>query len=197
MKQYEPLKNGNSKLTKGIWIFNLPPGKSCLRCKDCYTTCYAMKAYRQYSTVRACWDKHYDLARNDLDGLRHMITFQLAKLLRAGKEIKAVRIHSAGDFFSQEYVDMWQLIANMFPQVKFFAFTKSLDRLDFSRLMACENVNIINSFYDEHLNYGDREHISMLQQKYDTFVCPGSQKEKCGDICDYCFTNDRPCFLIH
>lgn len=42
------------------------------------------------------------------------------------KNCKAVRIHAAGDFFNQEYFDMWLDLARVHPGVEFWAFTKSL-----------------------------------------------------------------------
>jgi hypothetical protein len=42
------------------------------------------------------------------------------------KDCKAVRIHASGDFFNQEYFNMWIEIANENPTVEFWAYTKSL-----------------------------------------------------------------------
>ena len=39
---------------------------------------------------------------------------------------KHVRIHSAGDFFSQKYFDMWLQLCRDNPDVEFWAYTKSL-----------------------------------------------------------------------
>lgn len=45
-----------------------------------------------------------------------------------------MRIHVGGDFFSQAYFDAWTTVARRRPQVKFYAYTKSLqywtERLD-------------------------------------------------------------------
>jgi hypothetical protein len=41
------------------------------------------------------------------------------------KKPSLFRIHSAGDFFSQEYLNMWYRIAGQFPLIKFLAFTKN------------------------------------------------------------------------
>jgi hypothetical protein len=42
------------------------------------------------------------------------------------KDCKAVRIHAAGDFFNQDYFNMWIELANENPEVEFWAYTKSL-----------------------------------------------------------------------
>jgi hypothetical protein len=45
--------------------------------------------------------------------------------------LRAVRIHEAGDFYSQDYLDKWVRVARALPELIFFAFTKSY-WLDFS-----------------------------------------------------------------
>jgi hypothetical protein len=42
-------------------------------------------------------------------------------------EAKAIRIHASGDFFNQQYFDMWIDIAKDNPDVEFWAYTKSLN----------------------------------------------------------------------
>jgi len=39
---------------------------------------------------------------------------------------KQVRIHAGGDFFSQHYFDAWLIVAEQRPDVRFWAFTKSI-----------------------------------------------------------------------
>jgi len=46
---YDPFSYGNSKLSNNIMIFSLLPVVTCLNCKDCKKTCYAVKATRQYA----------------------------------------------------------------------------------------------------------------------------------------------------
>jgi hypothetical protein len=40
---------------------------------------------------------------------------------------KAVRIHMSGDFYSQDYFDLWLDICRKNPDVEFWAYTKSLE----------------------------------------------------------------------
>ena len=42
------------------------------------------------------------------------------------KNIKKVRIHSSGDFFSGEYLRVWVAVARLNPQLKFYCYSKSL-----------------------------------------------------------------------
>ena len=43
------------------------------------------------------------------------------------KNATAVRIHMSGDFYSQEYFDMWLKICESNPNVEFWAYTKSVN----------------------------------------------------------------------
>ncbi len=42
------------------------------------------------------------------------------------KNTGIVRIHVAGDFFSQQYLDAWYIVALRNPNILFYAYTKSL-----------------------------------------------------------------------
>lgn len=55
-----------------------------------------------------------------------------------------VRLHVTGDFFSQEYLEMWARVCEKYPSVKFYAYTKS-HHLDFNNLDVLDNVRIIRS----------------------------------------------------
>ena len=132
------LVSGNKKLDKSILIFNLPPGKSCKNCKSCYDTCYARKAYRQYPNVRKAWDYNLSQAKNG-----NFVRSIISEL--NGTTKNSIRIHSAGDFFSQEYINAWHRIIKQFPNKQFYAYTKVKAMFDFSRIEQLINFNLINS----------------------------------------------------
>ena len=56
------------------------------------------------------------------------------------KNIKKVRIHSSGDFFSGEYLRCWLAVARLNPQLKFYCYSKSLNLFG-------TNVSIPSNFY--------------------------------------------------
>lgn len=192
-KQVDILKKGNAKL-KNMLVYSHSPVKGCLDCSECASTCYAVKSYRQYPNVKTAWDRNLKMVKEDLNTFKVRIAVQL---LRA-KE-KVVRIHASGDFISQEYVEAWAEIARDFPEINFYAYTKSLDRWDYSSLTALQNVNIIDSFIDGMLNYGDKAHVEKLVTEKGAFLCPATvdKSVKCGQECDYCVKGDRVCFLQH
>jgi hypothetical protein len=66
----------------------------------------------------------------------------------------AVRVHSSGDFYSTEYIEMWKYIAVAHPAVHFWAYTRSWavlelqDRLE--ELHRCPNFQLFAS-WDESM----------------------------------------------
>ena len=188
------LQAGNKKLSRDILIFNLPPGKSCLNCKECYKTCYARKAYKQYPNVRISWNYNLDIAKNNPDKLFNSIVNQLKN---TKKDI--IRIHSSGDFFSQDYIDLWEKIIKSFPDKKFYVYTKVNKLLDFSNIKKFNNFNLIESFIDGYLNYGSIDYCNKLVKNHGAFLCPATKGKgiTCGRDCNYCINNSRPVFIEH
>ena len=188
------LQAGNKKLSRDILIFNLPPGKSCLNCKECYKTCYARKAYKQYPNVKISWNYNLELAKNDPEKLFNSIVNQLKSTKK-----NIIRIHSSGDFFSQDYIDLWEKIIKSFPDKRFYVYTKVNKLLDFSNIRKLNNFNLIKSFIDGYLNYGSIDYCNKLVKNHGAFLCPATKGKgiRCGQDCNYCINNSRPVFIEH
>lgn len=125
--------NGFQRKTKYytgvVYEWNLPTGTTCPFAKECKVTvdrntgkfsvkkgqyrCYAASAER-FPGVRASRWKNFEQV---LNGVKPNIP----------PKCKAVRIHMSGDFFNQEYFDMWLSVAKENPSVEFWAYTKSLN----------------------------------------------------------------------
>lgn len=188
------LKNGNKKL-KNMLVYSHAPIKGCLDCSSCASTCYAVKSYKQYPNVKSAWDRNLKLVKNNLDVFKVQITKELVKTRK-----KTVRIHSSGDFISQAYIEAWAEIAEGFPEISFYTYTKSMGRFDFTSLKNLSNVNIIDSFLPNGLkNYGSLEYCLEAEKKYDSFICPATldKNVKCGEGCNYCVQNNNVVFLEH
>lgn len=192
----DPLTAGNSKLDKSMLIMDLLAVSTCLNCQDCKGLCYAMKAQRQYPGTynrRAIltW-----LARYDLRTLELLIMKQLTTTTR-----RIVRIHSAGDFLSQAYVDMWSRIVTRFPGIRFYTYTKVDGLLDFSALKACDNFNMVESVLpDGSINFGSLDYIRAKAKAFKAAICPyGISKHAvhCGAECKACLTKKNVLFLVH
>lgn len=121
-KTIELLKNTNSKLGKGIYVFNLPAGLTCPgKTPVCASVCYAAKVERIYTNTKTAYAKNQAFINEQ--GLEAFVAAVVDQITR--KSIKVVRIHSNGDFYSGPYVMAWRAIAKACPNTVFFAYTRS------------------------------------------------------------------------
>jgi hypothetical protein len=194
--KYTALKRGNKKLGKNILNFNLPPVKSCMNSEDCAKDCYAVKSYRLYPTVKNYQDIMQFFALNDTETLENKIISEIEDNLNKKWFSKVIRIHSSGDFISQEYLNMWVNIAAKFKDVKFYGFTKVDHILNFDNLPT--NLNIISSYVNNQLNFGSLDYVKKLRAESKGIICPPTRgKDLTCETCKYCFTKDKPIFVQH
>lgn len=186
--------HGNMKL-KNILIFDLPAVRTCLNCGDCKDRCYARKAERIYKDSAIFRETNLVLFLNDKELLKSLIISQL-ELTRK----KVIRLHSSGDFFSQSYINFWDEIVKLFPEKKFYTYTKVDKILDFSEIEKNKNFNLILSYIGDKLNFGSLEYCKELKREHKAFICPvtkGVKNIKCGAGCTYCVSNKNVCFVEH
>lgn len=130
----------NAKLGKNVLTFSLPAGYSCPGAKDCLSRanrktgkitdgpetqfrCFSASAEALYPNVRQSrWSNFEQLKRLKTAD-------EMARLIEASlkENAKLVRCHVSGDFYSQEYLDAWLIVAYHRPKTKFYFYTKSLD----------------------------------------------------------------------
>lgn len=166
---------GNKKLGDML-MFNIPASKEiCGRlCKDCYS----YKAYKIYPNVLPAQTARYEASKQD------DFVARVNKQLKAVKKpFKFLRIHgSAGEFYSQKYINKWVSIVKSNPNITFYTYTKRLEHFDFSELKSLDNMVLIDSLHFKVLNYGPIDKAPV-----GAFVCPDHTKEtKCGETCMYC-----------
>ena len=119
-------------------------GNTCPGASACRGVCYAKQGRYIMAGVRNA------RLHNLTAYLESPATFAdkaTADLTRLSRRYNVVRIHDSGDFFSQEYLDAWKVIASRFPAVIFYAYTKSL-HLDLSALP--DNLRIVQSLGGKH-----------------------------------------------
>tara|TARA_Y100001973_G_C5201886_1_gene338442 strand:+ start:320 stop:1027 length:708 start_codon:yes stop_codon:yes gene_type:complete len=196
------LKNGNKKLGRKIYAFDLPAVVSCPDYKECFKTCYANKGTFIWKSTRKSNEYNFAIALHDLDYLQAELIAEIIK-----KKIKTIRIHSSGDFFSKEYFLMWVSIANRFPELKIFTYSKAPAIPELNRPL---NLNIIDSFIDykgsKILNYGSYEALKPIAKNIRGLICPITKGQAtnndrlkaltCSD-CKYCITKSKPLFVQH
>lgn len=125
---HEPLlEYGNSKLgregrfAKTVLVWNLPAMMTCPGASTwCSTHCYnADERTEKFPLDR--WRANLAWFNERPAGLKAVI---LKHIDRAGAPI-AFRIHSSGDFFSNEYIKFWTSLCRGCPHVQFWAYTRS------------------------------------------------------------------------
>lgn len=143
-------QKGNAKLDafpgEKIYTFSILSGWSCPFAKDCLSKavetadgkrkiedgkdckfrCFSASQEAQYPNVYAARKHNFDILRRwvrNPDSTEQMY-FEILRSIPS--EAKIIRVHVAGDFFNQSYFDAWMRVARFLPNVKFYAYTKSL-----------------------------------------------------------------------
>lgn len=202
---------GNSKVCASC--FNLSPVLTCKNCEKCKLFCYAMKDFWKPEVISK-WSINSFLAIHALEWLKDEINFEIAHY-----NVKYQRIHAAGDFPSQEYIDMWTRICEENKNVFFWYYTKENNVFDFTQLENLPNVNAIPSFLPNgKMNFGEKPFIEEVKKLFsfaEVAICPngfieeevldkksGKMKIKKAKIqcirqCKYCITHKFVAFLYH
>lgn len=192
------LVNGNAKLGKGVWTWSMLPGcdgegTCCCTCKGCYamTGFYRMKGTVAALTIRT------RLARYHLDFFKRAVSAQIV-----ADDIKLIRIHAAGDFFGDDYINAWRDIARAAGDCKFWTYTKNeravhaFDDLD--------NINVVRSVIDGcGFNFGHCDYILDTYNKLSAagetpYICRcGIDKNQHCVNCKGCSANKYVLFVEH
>jgi hypothetical protein len=143
------LSYGNNKLKKladylglnkkQVVGFDLPAGYTCKMAKDCKAyadkktgkiidskgmkfRCYAASTEMVFpNSRRAHWRNYNTLRKLDFDGMVALINSSIPE------NVKVVRIHASGDYFSEKYFLAWCAVAYYRPDITFFGYTKYLE----------------------------------------------------------------------
>ncbi len=127
MLTYSNSKLANSDQGYLIAVWNLPAGKTCPGAGECKKFCYAQKGnYARFRLNEKAYAKNLMAAESaDFVPLMQLsIEAGARKAARQGLKF-AVRIHSAGDFYSPRYLNLWIDLARANSNVIFYAYTKS------------------------------------------------------------------------
>ena len=109
---------GNSKTGSQIALFNLPRVDTCPGATElCIKHCYVKRSNR-FPTVSPTHQERYRASLED-DFVDRMV----GDIVKSGKDV--IRIHTAGDFYSEKYIADWVKIARRTPGVAYYAYTRS------------------------------------------------------------------------
>lgn len=146
MKPYNYLtQNAKMKKSTGVPIFNwgIPAFKAksgfktCPMAGTCVVGCYATMGAYTFSNVKPAFERRLALARS-----KDLTMVLDSEIKRRG--IGRVRIHDSGDFFNLTYTRKWFSIAELNPDVHFYAYTKMVSL--FERLNIPPNFTTIYSY---------------------------------------------------
>lgn len=133
----------NSKLKKtsqlnGLRVFNfgIPAQSTCLWADKCKAYCYASKGAYIWGNVKPAFERRLEVTKRD-----DFPQIMMAEITRRKADV--IRIHDSGDFYSREYLHKWIKVMESMPQVKFYAYSKSLPLFDGVKLP--DNFTLIKS----------------------------------------------------
>lgn len=114
--------------------FGLPAGVSCPGMTSlCGKVCYAKKIERMpylkavRDNLRHNWDLLKDATFSEMVVLLAEMIGEFRDDCEKGNIKKQFRIHWDGDFFSKEYAAAWAAVISGFPDVQFWAYTRSFE----------------------------------------------------------------------
>jgi hypothetical protein len=132
--RFKKLLSQNSELRPdGIYNWSLPAfaikltnGKNfnvCPQAGACASFCYARNGTYNFRNVKGRHIANLEyILEEPLEWQKQMLSEVQHKKMKD----KYVRIHDAGDFFSEEYLRLWLDIARQTPDVTFYCYTKEV-----------------------------------------------------------------------
>lgn len=168
---------GNVKLGR-IPSISLPPILTCNKNAPCTKgDCYALKGCMIYKQVKASYERNLKTYNEDPDKYFYALTRWIEI-----KKPRFFRIHTAGDFPDQEYVNRLITLCINIPTTKFLAFTKKYN-LDYSNLP--DNLSIIFSIWPNFDQSLDNNMPKAYMQDGTETRIPNNAIECVGN-CEFC-----------
>jgi hypothetical protein len=96
---------------------------TCPQAGICAGLCYAKAGRWNFSNVKGSHVAKLEMVLADLEAWKVAVLAELSKKKYRGAFI---RVHDAGDFFSEEYARAWLQVAAMVPDVTFYGYTKEV-----------------------------------------------------------------------
>jgi hypothetical protein len=136
---------GNAKLRwlgTGAYTFSLLSGHSCVFANECLAKVVETETSRKMvdgpNQVFRCFSASNELIyKNTYEQRKHNLELlrtvahskpKMVELIKKSlpKDLKILRLHVAGDFFTQSYFDAWLEVMAKTPHIHYYAYTKSL-----------------------------------------------------------------------
>lgn len=107
----------------GVTLTNGTNMNVCPNAGACASFCYARSGTYNFSNVKRRHVQNLEYILEDPDGWFNQMLSEVQKPNKKGKHI---RIHDAGDFFTEDYLHLWMKIAELTPDVTFYCYTKEV-----------------------------------------------------------------------
>jgi len=129
-----------------VVVWNIPPAATCPGASEwCLSVCYNGDD-RPEIFERDKWRSNLQEFNTNPDSLAEILERQV----EASEAPLAVRVHSSGDFFSEEYIKFWTKFVDEHPDVTFWAYTRSWAipelRESLEELRSRENIQLFASW---------------------------------------------------
>ena len=112
--------------------------------------------------------------------------------MKHGK-LACMRFHASGDIFNMEYFELIKDIIKLNKKVKFYSYTKNMHAfLDYKKeknMGNLKNLNIVNSFINNHVNYFNFNDKKFNYDEFLSIVLYCKDKNKKIFLCDYSLKN--------
>lgn len=247
VKQVFKLSPPNAKFAiSKQWSFSLLAGETCPFAKSCLAkavvdpatgkrtlergentefTCFAARDEAQYPDVYNQRDYNTKLVRDILakDGIPGFVdtmraTFEIKQHKAGIFKSQVFRIHVGGDFESQQYFDAWCEFVKLYPQLRFYAYTKSAPyALKHALPSNFIITHSIGSYYDKKIIDGGHKFAAVIYKPEDVakvgpnteviqgwqYTYPDGTKSKPFDLPidhddSHAYVDDKPfALLIH
>jgi len=107
----------------GVRLTNGTTMNVCPNAGACASFCYARNGTYNFSNVKGRHIANLEYILEEPEVWFNQMLEEVQKPKMVGKFI---RIHDAGDFFSEEYLNLWLKIAIQTPEVTFYCYTKEV-----------------------------------------------------------------------
>jgi hypothetical protein len=107
----------------GVRLTNGTTMNVCPNAGACASFCYARNGTYNFSNVKGRHIANLEYILEEPEAWFNQMLEEVQKPKMAGKFI---RIHDAGDFFSEKYLNLWLQIAIQTPEVTFYCYTKEV-----------------------------------------------------------------------
>lgn len=140
MVRPKTLLASNGKLSKAhIWNFSIPAAesmqviegkivkiKTCPGAGSCLNWCYAQIGSYSFKASMVAHARNLQYVLDD----SFEFSMNMIKEIKGKKNLRAIRIHDSGDFYSRHYFLVWRQIMKACPEVQFYAYSKMVPMLN-------------------------------------------------------------------